>query len=107
MDMYKAAVIGDRDSILGFKAIGIDTFDEKNNNPAEIIKKLAAENYAVVFITEDVLLKVEESIKRYSDTPLPAIIPIPGNKGSKGLGMANIRKAAEKAIGADILFNDK
>jgi len=105
--MYKAAVIGDRDSILGFKALGIDIFDEKKVNPGEIIKKLAVENYAVIFITEDILYRVDDAMKKYSDTPLPAIIPIPGNKGSKGLGMENIRKAAEKAIGADILFKDK
>jgi len=105
--MYKAAVIGDRDSILGFKALGIDVYDEKKVNPSDIIKKLAEDNYAVVFITEDILYRVDDAMKKYSDTPLPAIIPIPSNKGSKGLGMANIRKAAEKAIGADILFNDK
>lgn len=105
--MYKAAVIGDRDSILGFKALGIDVFDEKHIDLTETIKELAESNYAVVFVTEDILYRAEEAIKRYSDTPLPAIIPIPGNKGTLGLGMKNIRKAAEKAIGADILFNDK
>ncbi len=105
--MYKAAVIGDRDSILGFKALGIDVYDEKHIDLNEVIKDLAVDNYAVVFITEDVLFRAEDAIKRYSDTPLPAIIPIPSNKGSKGLGMENIRKAAEKAIGADILFKNK
>lgn len=105
--MYKAAVIGDRDSILGFKAIGIDVFDINHVKPAEIIGELAEKNYAVVFITEDILYRIDDAVKKYSDTPLPAIIPIPSNKGSKGLGMENIKKAAEKAIGADILFNDK
>lgn len=105
--MYKAAVIGDRDSILGFKALGIDVYDEKHVNASEIVRKLAEDNYAVVFVTEDILYRVDDAMKKYSDTPLPAIIPIPSNKGSKGLGMENIRKAAEKAIGADILFNDK
>jgi len=105
--MYKAAVIGDRDSILGFKALGIDVFDEKHVKPTELIRDLAEKNYAVVFITEDILYRIDDAVRKYSDTPLPAIIPIPSNKGSKGLGMENIRKAAEKAIGADILFNDK
>lgn len=104
--MYKAAVIGDRDSILGFKALGIDVFDSAKVKPSEVIKELADDNYAVVFITEDILYKAEDAMDKYADTPLPAIIPIPSNKGSKGLGMENIKKAAEKAIGADILFND-
>lgn len=105
--MYKAAVIGDRDSILGFKALGIDVYDEKHIDIDNVIKELAEDNYAVVFITEDILYRADNVMKKYSDTPLPAIIPIPSNKGSKGLGMENIRKAAEKAIGADILFNNK
>ena len=105
--MYKAAVIGDRDSILGFKALGIDVFDEKHVIPSKIIEELARKNYAVVFITEDILYRVDDAMEKYSDSSLPAIIPIPSNKGSKGLGMENIRKAAEKAIGADILFNDR
>ncbi len=49
--MYKAAVIGDRDSILGFKALGIDVYDEKHIDLDEVIKKLAADSYAVIFIT--------------------------------------------------------
>lgn len=105
--MYKAAVIGDMDSILGFKALGIDVFDARQHKPSEVISDLAQKNYAIVFVTEDILYRVEDAMEKFSDSSLPAIIPIPGNKGSKGLGMENIRKAAEKAIGADILFNDK
>ena len=105
--MYKAAVIGDRDSILGFKALGIDVYDAKRNKPAVILGELAEKKYAVIFVTEDILYKIEDVMEKYSETSLPAIIPIPGNKGSKGLGMGNIRKEAEKAIGADILFKDK
>ncbi|MBN2557119.1 MAG: V-type ATP synthase subunit F [Clostridia bacterium] len=104
--MYKAAVIGDRDSILGFKALGIDVFDIRKVNPGELLADLAERHYAVVFVTEDILYRIEAELEKYSASPLPAIIPIPGNKGSMGLGMENIRKAAEKAIGADILFND-
>lgn len=105
--MYKIAIIGDRDSILGFKALGIDVYDLKTEKPAKILESLVAKGYAVIFVTEDILYRIEDSMEKYSDETLPAIIPIPGNKGSLGLGMANIRKAAEKAIGADIMFKDK
>lgn len=105
--MYKTAVIGDRDSILGFKAIGIDVFDVKKEKPDKILQSLAENQYAVIFVIEDILYMIEDAMEKYSETSLPAIIPIPGNKGSMGLGMENIKKAAEKAIGADILFKDK
>jgi len=104
--MYKTAVIGDRDSILGFKAIGMDVFDISGRKAAEVLNECARNNYAVIFVTEDILHMIDDEMEKYSEASLPAIIPIPGNKGSKGLGMENIKKAAEKAIGADILFND-
>ncbi|MBN1624017.1 MAG: V-type ATP synthase subunit F [Clostridia bacterium] len=104
--MYKTAVIGDRDSILGFKAIGMDVFDINGRKPSEVLTECAKNNYAVIFVTEDILHMINDEMEKYSEASLPAIIPIPGNKGSKGLGMENIKKAAEKAIGADILFND-
>ena len=43
---------------------------------------------------------------RYKNMPLPAITVIPGSGGSTGYGMANIKSAVERAVGADILFKD-
>ena len=41
----------------------------------------------------------------YGDFPAltPAIILIPGKSGSLGIGMANVKKSVERAVGADIL----
>lgn len=46
-------------------------------------------------------------IDEYKDSELPAIILIPGLQGSLGIGMAGVKKSVERAVGADILFNDK
>ena len=40
------------------------------------------------------------------DERIPAIIPIPGIEGSLGLGISNVKKSVERAVGADILFKD-
>ena len=40
------------------------------------------------------------------DLPIPAIVSIPGQEGSMGYGMNNLRRAVERAVGADILFKD-
>ena len=45
-------------------------------------------------------------ISDYAERPLPAIISLPGAKGSEGSGLANIKALVEKAIGADITFNN-
>ena len=46
---------------------------------------------------------VAETIDRYKTIAYPAIIPIPGRTGAKGIGMKGVRANVEKAIGADIL----
>ena len=47
---------------------------------------------------------MEEAVSRYTDSKLPAIIPIPNKDGSLGIGMASVKKSVERAVGADILF---
>ena len=42
-------------------------------------------------------------LERYKDELRPAIILIPGREGSLGIGMGNIQKAIQRAVGADIL----
>ena len=45
----------------------------------------------------------EEYIEKYKDSPIPAIILIPGKTGSLGIGMKSVHSAVERAVGADIL----
>ena len=90
MSNYKIAVLGDKDSVLGFKALGLDVFPAESAEEAKrTLHALAKENYAVVYLTEG-----------YAT---PAIILIPGKDGSLGIGMANVKRAVERAVGADIL----
>ena len=49
---------------------------------------------------------ITEDIERYRFSRFPAIVPIPGNQGSLGIGMSSVKKSVEKAVGADILFKD-
>ena len=104
--MYKIAVLGDRDSIYGFAALGLDTFPV--TDPAEASKKLrqlAEGEYAVVYITEALAAQIQAEIDRYRLAPLPAIIPIPGVSGNTGMGILNVKKSVEQAVGSDIIFN--
>lgn len=99
----KIAIIGEKESILPFKAVGVDVFPvERYFEAVEILKKLARD-YSVIFVTEDLAKEIEETLDRYRVKPFPAIIPIPKASGSDGYGMENISKNVEKAIGIDIL----
>lgn len=103
MPNNKIAIIGDKDSILAFKAIGVEVFPIKNAfDASETLKKLARD-YAIIFITEEIAESISEVVMRYKTRPYPAVIPIPGASGSTGYGMLGIHKDVEKAIGTDIL----
>ena len=60
----------------------------------------------MVYITEQIAKDMEQAIDRYKDSMTPAVILIPSNQGSLGIGMRNLKKSVERAIGADILFRD-
>lgn len=102
------AVMGDSESIKGFAAIGMDIYscDDSENAP-QLFRKIAdGENYAVIFITEEMFELVEKERKRYEEKMLPAVIPIPGVRGNTGIGTKRLSSFVEKAVGSDIIFND-
>ena len=101
---YQIAVLGDQDSVMGFKALGLTVFPADSVEQARsALHKIAREDYAVVYLTEQYAARMEAEIKRYKDELTPAIILIPGKDGSLGIGMANVKSAVERAVGADIL----
>ena len=106
--MYKIAIIGDRDSVLGFMALGFSVHEADSAEAASktLQKLVKSGEYAVIYLTEKLAMQMEADLDQYKDLPLPAVISIPGQGGSLGYGMNNIRSAVERAVGADILFKD-
>ena len=105
--MYKIGIIGDKDSILGFKALGMDVFPVIGAAEAEkTLDRLANNQYAVIYITESIASEIAGAIEKYSSSKIPAVILVPGNQGTTGLGMQRVKKTVERAVGADILFRD-
>ena len=101
--MSKIAVVGDRQSVLVYKAFGMESVPAENPAEAiEAIRSLAEDDYAVIFLTEQLAEQIPGELAKYSDKIRPAIIMIPGSKGSLGIGMASVSAAVEQAIGADI-----
>ncbi|MCK9478824.1 MAG: V-type ATP synthase subunit F [Firmicutes bacterium] len=106
--MYRVAIIGDRESVLSFKAVGFDVADTTDS--AEVLSAFndfVSKNYAIIFVTEQVAQLIETEIESYKDRPYPAVIVIPNNRGSSGMGMDAIKKSVERAVGADILFKEE
>ena len=101
--MSKVGIIGDKDSVMGFLALGIDIFPAYS---AEEIKKkihqLAERDYAIIYITEQLASVLRADIDKYKTSVTPAVILIPGKTGSLGLGAQALQSAVERAVGADI-----
>jgi V/A-type H+-transporting ATPase subunit F len=104
--MYKIAVMGGRDTVIGFKALGLDTYPVDNAEQAkktmrEISK--AESNYAIIYLEENLAEALSTEINRLKDKAVPAVILIPGRDGPLGLGQAAMQAAVERAIGTNIL----
>lgn len=100
---YSIAVMGDKESTLSFKAIGLKVYECTTRAGALKALRSAAEDTAIIYVTEDIYRLISEEIRAYDDKPLPAIIPFPGIKGGSGLGIELLNKSVETAVGSNIL----
>ena len=104
--MGKVGIIGDEESILIFKNIGLLTFPASSSeNAYEALKGLKKEDYSIIFITEayakDLLPEIGELEE---DIPItPSIVIIPDKMGSSNVGLNKIRECIVKAVGTDLL----
>ena len=71
-----------------------------------LIRRLAEENYAVLYVTEALCAQIPEELDRLREAPLPAVVPIPGISGNTGLGLRQVKRSVEQAVGSDILANE-
>lgn len=105
--MYKIAVIGDKESILGFSAIGMDIYPAyEEDDVKNILPMLIEENYAIIYITENVSIKSEKYLEKIKKEKIPAIITIPSNTGNLKYGQNRIKEMVQKAVGIEINFKE-
>lgn len=105
--MANIAVMGDRDSIYGFAALGLDTFFVYGEEEIrQCFYRLSGGDYGVIYMTEAAAASIREDLEKVRTKALPAVILIPGVWGNTGAGVANIKKSVEQAVGSDILFHD-
>ncbi|GAG29439.1 unnamed protein product [marine sediment metagenome] len=118
---HAIAIIGNKETILGFKALGFETFNANTTEEAvKVLYDLKAEEivtdekkgekkpkYAIIFITEDLAMGIsKDDYKKLSEGALPSIIPVPGSQGTTGYGIKRIGKMVEQAVGSDIFKNN-
>jgi V/A-type H+-transporting ATPase subunit F len=106
--MYKIAVIGSPDTVMGFKALGLETFSVSGAEDAQrVVRRLtnpdAEDRYAIIYVEENLAGGLSAEIARFKHSVTPAVILIPGRDGSTGQGMSALHDAVKRAVGADII----
>jgi V/A-type H+-transporting ATPase subunit F len=83
--MYKIGVIGDRETVLGFSALGLDIFPVTSaDEAARILHSQKALEYAVLYITESWPKAAPRPLSWYRTCRTPAVILIPSKDGAWG-----------------------
>ena len=101
----KMAIIGNGESVLAFKAGGVDAFGAGDAQKArELLRKLA-KTYKVIFITDDLARELDDLVTRMLENPYPIIVSVPSDKGESGYAMKKMKEQMERALGVDVLFS--
>jgi Archaeal/vacuolar-type H+-ATPase subunit F len=91
---------------MGFKALGLNIFPVETEEEAKhVLREITREEeqYAIIYVEENLAKALQHEIDRFKDVPTPAIILIPGRDGSMGLGLSALQAAVERAVGTNIL----
>ncbi|MDI6689831.1 MAG: V-type ATP synthase subunit F [Actinomycetota bacterium] len=106
--MSKVAIIGDKTSVLGFTALGLDAYPVVDMKEArDIWLRIKDRDYGVLFVTEPVYLEIKDLLAEVAEELKPAVVVIPPTTGGVGLGLQRLRRIVEKAVGVDILAKEE
>lgn len=101
---YKIGVVGHKESVMAFKFVGFDVYYVDERDEARlIIDRLAKANYGIIYVSDQLLVKLADVVSLYEAEITPAIISIPTHAGSNGYGKQKIQAYVEKAVGQNIL----
>lgn len=94
------AVIGEKDVIMPFKAIGFAVYYD--NERDDIIKRcrtLTEAGCKIILMTEREAEKVTDYLNTRARLAYPIIMPIPDGITNSGYGLKRLEKNIEKAVG--------
>lgn len=109
---YRVAIIGPEAVVSGFKMLGVEVFPARSSEELvetflDLQKKTmdtkSDNRYACVIVMEDLLENVsQEEYARMTREALPALVSLPGIKGSSGVSSRRLKALTERAIGTDL-----
>jgi len=102
------AFIGDADSVVGFRALGVEALVPASPEEAvRSFRSLVAGGASVIIVVEDCLDWLAAEIEETARRPVPAVVVLPGVGGARGRGGETIRKQITRAVGVDLMAEDR
>ena len=103
--MSNLALIGNKEVIIGFQLMGFKLFPSNDSDEAlSALENCLKENYAVVFVTNEIAQKILNDIEKYQKKSSMSICILPNRSKETDLSLKLLRRNVEKAVGTDILF---
>ena len=72
--MYKIGVMGGRETVMGFKALGLDVFPVDSADEARYtLRRITSgeSEYAILYLEENLAAELSHEIDRFKDSPTP------------------------------------
>ncbi len=101
----KIAIVGDRDSVTGFRMVGVressipTTADETRK---ALLDYFRDPQMGLIIITEPLAMEVEDIILELSEAPIPVILLVPDRQGSTGAYETVLKELIRRAVGIEI-----
>ncbi|TFF92266.1 V-type ATP synthase subunit F [Candidatus Thorarchaeota archaeon] len=105
MSGEKIAVIGDRDTVTGFRLVGVSecaTPTSPEDTREALMKYFRNPRVGLIVITEPLANSVENTIVELSQAPVPVILLIPDRDGSTGTYETVLRELIQRAVGIEV-----
>lgn len=99
------AVVGDSETILGFRLAGIQkTFESNSDADAVLQQALIGQGVGILVVSQDVMEQASAKMRKAAeDSTKPVVVVIPGKKTQVAQGSANLAQLVKRAIGVDIM----
>lgn len=102
------AFIGDVDTVLGFRALGVETIVPDDADDArKQFERLVKQKTSVIMITEKIMDFLQEQMEEVVHMAIPAVVVLPGITGTLKRGEDTIRELIIRAVGVDLMSEEQ
>lgn len=102
------AFLGDADSVLGFKALGVEIIVPRSAEDArEHFQRLVKQGTSVIMLTENLIDQLQEQIDETVHMTIPSVVVLPGITGTQKRGEDTIRELIIRAVGVDLMSDEQ